>query len=278
MRDRINPLSKLLAKLELESVSTNEFVGGSGIGGVTVENRLFGGLLVAQAFMAAARTSSLDLHSLHSYFLRPARPNLPIHFRVSSMKDGKNFHVRLVKAVQAESEIFYMQASFTREFEGPSHQDPAPRIAEAESCPNRDELRGRNKNDAPIDVRMATPITELEALPPEQNVWLKPTDDLPENPNLHLALLIYASDRTLLDTAWRPHANLGEHTGASLDHAVWVHNKADFNQWHLYTMKSPASGSGRGLAFGGIYDQQGKRILSTAQEGVMRTKTKGSTT
>ena len=51
MRDRINPLSKLLAKLELESVSTNEFIGGSGIGGVTVENRLFGGLLIAQAFM-----------------------------------------------------------------------------------------------------------------------------------------------------------------------------------------------------------------------------------
>ena len=89
-----------------------------------------------------------------------------------------------------------MQASFTREFEGPSHQDTVPEVAEPESCPNRDELRGRDKNDAPIDVRMATPITESEALPPEQHIWLKPTDNLPENPNLHLALLIYASDRT----------------------------------------------------------------------------------
>ena len=272
MNDNTSPITKLLAKLELESISTNEFVGGSGIGGVTVENRLFGGLLVAQAFMAAAGTSSLNLHSLHSYFLRPARPNQPIHFKVSSIKEGKNFHVRVVEAVQAESEIFHMQASFTRELEGPSHQDTVPEVAEPESCPNRDELRGRDKNDAPIDVRMATPITESEALPPEQHIWLKPTDNLPENPNLHLALLIYASDRTLLDTAWRPHAHLGEHTGASLDHAVWVHNSTDFNRWHLYTMNSPASGSGRGLAFGGIHDETGKRIISTAQEGVMRLK------
>jgi len=37
-------------------------------------------------------------------------------------------------------------------------------------------------------------------------------------------------------------------------------------------MKSPASGSGRGLAFGGIHDENGRRIISTAQEGVMRLK------
>ena len=272
MTDNTSPVTKLLAKLDLEVISANEFVGGSGVGGVTVENRLFGGLLVTQAFMAAAQTTSLKLHSLHSYFLRPARPNQPIHFKVSSIKEGKNFHVRLVEAVQAESEIFHMQASFTRDLEGPSHQDIVPEVAEPESCPNRDELRGRDKNDAPIDVRMATPITASEALPPEQHIWLKPTDNLPENPNLHLALLIYASDRTLLDTAWRPHAHLGEHTGASLDHAVWVHNTTNFNKWHLYTMNSPVSGSGRGLAFGGIHDENGRRILSTAQEGVMRLK------
>ena len=99
MNDNTSPITKLLTKLELESISTHEFVGGSGVGGVTVENRLFGGLLVAQAFMAAAQTSSLKLHSLHSYFLRPARPNQPIHFKVSSIKEGRNFHVRLVEAV-----------------------------------------------------------------------------------------------------------------------------------------------------------------------------------
>ncbi len=267
------PLNKLITKLALEEQSDNEFVGGSGVGGVTVENRLFGGLLVAQAFMAAARTSSLGLHSLHSYFLRPARPNEPILYRVSRIKEGRNFHVRLVEASQSESQIFHMQASFTKALSGPGHQDTVPVVVSPESCPNRDELRGRNKDDSPIDVRMATPITESEALPPEQHIWLKPNANLPDDPILHLALLIYSSDRTLLDTAWRPHANLGEHTGASLDHTVWAHKTTDFNQWHLYTMNSPASGSGRGLAFGAIHNSHGERILSTAQEGVMRLKT-----
>ena len=267
-----NPLNKLLTKLSLESASENEFIGGSGIGGVTVENRLFGGLLVSQAFIAAAKTSELSLHSLHSYFLGPARPNEAIHYSVSRVKEGRNFHVRLVEASQSGSVIFQMQASFTKELGGPGHQEKVPMVAPPESCPNRDELRGRNPDESPIDVRMATPITENKVLPPEQQIWLKPTGELPGDPILHLALLIYSSDRTLLDTAWRPHADRGEHTGASLDHTVWVHNTSNFNEWHLYTMHSPAAGSGRGLAFGAIHDDQGKRILSTAQEGVMRLK------
>ena len=162
--------------------------------------------------MAAAHTSSLKLHSLHSYFLRPARPNQPIHFKVSSIKEEETFMFDLLRQYKPRTKFFICRRA-SPEFEGPSHQDTVPEVAEPESCPNRDELKERDKNDAPIDVRMATPITESEALPPEQHIWLKPTDNLPENPNLHLALLIYASDRTLLDTAWRPHAHLGEHTG-----------------------------------------------------------------
>ena len=123
MESSNNPLNKLITKLSLETQTGDTFIGGSGTGGVTVENRLFGGLLVAQAFMAAAKTSSLDLHSLHSYFLRPARPNEPILYHVSKIKEGKNFHVRLVEASQGDSPIFHMQASFTKPLTGPGHQD-----------------------------------------------------------------------------------------------------------------------------------------------------------
>ena len=37
MNDNASPITKLLTKLELESISTNEFVGGSGVGGATAE-------------------------------------------------------------------------------------------------------------------------------------------------------------------------------------------------------------------------------------------------
>ena len=269
-----SPLTKLLSRLNLNQLSDDNFEGGSGVGGVTVENRLFGGLVAAQAFVAASRTSELNLHSLHSYFLRPARPEKPILYKVKKAKEGRNFHVRSVEALQDNDLIFQMQASFTNQSEGPRHQESPPKPPGPEECPNRDELRGRRISDAPIDVRMATPITESESLPPHQHIWLKPTGPLPDDANIHLAMLIYASDRTLLDTAWRPHANMGEHSGASLDHSVWVHRPTDFNAWHLYTMSSPSASLGRGLAFGAIYDRQGNRILSTAQEGVLRIKAK----
>ena len=72
-----NPLNKLLTKLSLESASENEFIGGSGIGGVTVENRLFGGLLVSQAFIAAAKTS--ELSSFGNFSCHPCGHALPVN-------------------------------------------------------------------------------------------------------------------------------------------------------------------------------------------------------
>ena len=37
-------------------------------------------------------------------------------------------------------------------------------------------------------------------------------------------------------------------------------------------MTSPAAAGGRGLAIGGIYDRQGVRLVTVAQEGVLRAK------
>ncbi|MDC6451164.1 thioesterase family protein, partial [Pseudomonadales bacterium] len=58
--------------------------------------------------------------------------------------------------------------------------------------------------------------------------------DLPVDPKIHLAMVVYASDRSLLDTAWRPHADKGKQSGASLDHSMWFHQPPVFNEWLLY--------------------------------------------
>ncbi|MGK0221400.1 MAG: acyl-CoA thioesterase-2, partial [Limisphaerales bacterium] len=67
-----SPFDRLLKRLNLESPSKDKFIGGSGAGGVTANARLFGGLVAAQATMAALKstTQEFQLHSLHSYFLR----------------------------------------------------------------------------------------------------------------------------------------------------------------------------------------------------------------
>ncbi len=268
-------LERLLTRLNLQASATGIFVGGAGVGGVTDNDRLFGGLVAAQATMAALRTvDDFPLHSLHAYFLRPGRPDADIKFHVTHTKEGNNFKARSVAAWQNEELIFQLQASFQRPVaDALIHTDPMPETPDPETLPNRDQLRGRtNWQDMPVDVRMATAITEDEPLPPEQAIWLKVNGTLPEDRNLHLAMLVYASDRSLLDTAFRPHADQGSLTGASLDHSMWFHQPPRFDDWVLYSMQSPAAAGGRGLAFGAMFNAKGERLVTVAQEGVLRVR------
>jgi acyl-CoA thioesterase-2 len=265
-------LDRLIARLQLDPADNDVFLGGAGSGSVTANERLFGGLVAAQATMAAMLTvSEFPIHSLHSYFLRPGRPDAEIEFHVTHSKQGRNFAVRNVAAWQRGSLIFQLQASFQRPVQGVHHQPKLPDVPEPQSLPNRDELRGReNWRNMPIDVRMVTALTAQAPLPAHQQVWLGTNGTLPDDTNLHTALVVYASDRCLLDTAWRPHADQGMMSGASLDHSMWFHQQADFNQWLLYETHSPAAAAGRGLAFGNMYDPVGQHIVSVAQEGMMR--------
>ena len=223
--------------------------------------------------MAALKTvtSDLTLHSLHGYFLLPGRASADIQFHVTRVKSGKNFHARTVQAMQHEQCIFQLQASFMRPEQGVKHAPVMPDVAAPESLPNRDQLRGRpNWAEMPIDVRMVDAITEEQPLPAEPRMWIKANGSLPDDPALHFGMLTYATDRSLLDTAWRPHADQGTLAGASLDHTIWFHQPPDMSQWLLYSMTSPVADAARGLAFGHVFTQAGNCIATVAQEGLLR--------
>ena len=65
-----NPVDDLVALLDLEQIEQNLFRAYHPAGRT---GRLYGGQIMAQALMAAARTISQEraVHSLHGYFLRP---------------------------------------------------------------------------------------------------------------------------------------------------------------------------------------------------------------
>ncbi len=274
-----NRFQRLLQRLDLQAVQdpaaaadVSIFSGGAGEGGVGAQDRLFGGLVAAQASMAAQLTvDEFPMHSLHAYFLRPGRPERDIYYHVRNSKQGRNFAVRQVEAWQNRELIFQLQASFHRPESGVAHQQQMPDAPQPETLPNRDQLRGRSYwQDMPIDVRMATAITADTPSPAHQKIWIRANGTLPEDPRLHLALLVYASDRSLLDTAWRPHADRGELAGASLDHSMWFHTQARLDDWLLYTLDSPAAAAGRGLAMGAMYNRGGTRLATVVQEGLLR--------
>jgi acyl-CoA thioesterase-2 len=155
--------------------------------------------------------------------------------------------------------------------EGVRHQQPMPEAPAPESCSNRDQLRSRERwRELPIDIRMCDPITAGEPLPPRQRIWLRCNGTLPNDAVLQRALLVYASDRLLLDTAWRPHAARGLQAAASLDHSLWIHAPVRMDEWNLYSIESPVAAGGHGLSLGAIYDREGVRVASVTQEGVLR--------
>jgi acyl-CoA thioesterase-2 len=87
---------------------------------------------------------------------------------------------------------------------------------------------------------------------------------------VRIALLVYATDRTLLRAAARPHGvRWTKSAPASLDHALWLHRVPDLSGWLLYDCHSPAASAGRGLVYGAIYTPGGERVASVAQEGLI---------
>lgn len=268
----MNAFERLLRRLELAPAGADVFIGGAGTGGVTEANRLYGGLVLAQAAVAAARTvdAKRPLHALHASFLRPGRPDTQIRFKVQTTKSGRSFDTRTVTALQQDKPILQMLTSFAPNVPAVAHQTTAPAVPAPLSLPNRDTLRGRDPDRAAvIDVRMASPLTGRDALPPHKQVWLKPTQPIPDDPVLHMGLLVYATDRTFLSTAWRPHADQGQLAGASLDHSLWLHDQVDFSDWVLFDMHSPAARNGRGLVLGALYDQSGVLLGNVSQQGTL---------
>ena len=94
-----------------------------------------------------------------------------------------------------------------------------------------------------------------------------------DDPLLHICVLTYASDITLLDTSLLPHSSefsIGEVFMASLDHAMWFHRPFRADEWLLYSQDTPSASGGRGLSRGLVYAHDGELVASVVQEGVIR--------
>jgi len=127
----------------------------------------------------------------------------------------------------------------------------------------------------PFEFRHVYPRDELNPpkRPPFQQVWFRLSEKVGDSPELHRALLAYASDFQLLGTATYPHGISYYQPNvqmASLDHALWFHRPFRADDWLLYSIDSPSAQGSRGLARGQIFDRHGHLVASTAQEGLIR--------
>ena len=283
-------LDTLLDLLDLEQIEVNIFRGRSPDEQV---QRVFGGQVAGQALVAAGRTVPADrpVHSLHAYFIRPGDPAVPLVYIVDRVHDGRSFTTRRVSCIQHGKTIFTLAASFHHPEPGPVHATAMPDVPPPESVtPTVERLEKlfgsldlryeRMFRRNPVDLRFPGPLTvEAERDPslrtPKNLVWLRVDGDLPDDPLLHVCLMTYASDMTLLDSVLLAHGLSwadGRTIGASLDHAMWFYGPFRADHWLLYAQESPVARGARGLARGNVFTQAGELVVSVVQEGLIRTR------
>jgi len=230
--------------------------------------RLFGGQVASQAIYAATFTVSPDrlAHSLHSYFIRPGRPGVPLELAVERTRDGRSFSTRRVVAAQQGEPIFVLDSSFHVEEPADDWQaTPLPDVPLPEELSDAMGVLSAFRRSNPFEIRPVRP-TEGFGIHP---CWVRVREPLEPDPSLHIAALTYVSDLAVVGSVRAP-GSTAAWGGASLDHAVWFHRPVRVDQWMLFSVDGVTNFGSRGLARGTFHRIDGTLVASLAQECLLR--------
>jgi acyl-CoA thioesterase-2 len=258
-------MATFLQLLDLHEDGQDRFVADSPVQSAT---RLFGGQVAAQALRAACLTAPAGRwpHSLHLYFLRPGRPGVPVQLSVTRTRDGRSFSTRLVTVAQHGEAILMMMASFSRREDGEDWQPPArPEVPDPDHVPPAGEMLAWFSTMPSFEIR---PVSrDPSALHP---CWIRLTEPLPEDPGLQACALTFMSDIGIVRAARVPGAPHKSLSGASLDHALWLHRPELTTEWLLLSARPVSNAGARGLALATFHTQDGTLVASVSQEALLR--------
>jgi acyl-CoA thioesterase-2 len=224
---------------------------------------LYGGQVAAQCLVAAATTVEPDRlpHSLHGYFLRPGRSDLPVILEVDRDRDGRSFSARHVVAVQEGEVIFSMITSFHAEREGGVFDDAPKREA-----PDPEDLPRRGWNSPLLDVREVTPTDFLKGVFTDC-LWVRSAASLGDDPLIHQAGLTYLSD---LGSGFgqQGSAIIGR-GGPSIDHSMWFQDNVRADDWVLVDLRPVKARGARGAYHGSLRNRHGLLGATLYQEHLL---------
>ena len=116
-------------------------------------------------------------------------------------------------------------------------------------------------------------VGQLAASAATSRMWMRADGELPDDPVVHTAVLVYSSDLTVLDPVTRPHALsmvASDVLPATIDHALWIHGSIRADEWWLCDADSTWAGDGRGFVRGRVFDRAGTLVAQIALEGLIR--------
>ena len=280
----MSDFDELMAVLDLHQTRDDVFVGTH-----PSKNppRTFGGLMMAQSFVAAARTRTRDLppNSLSAHFVNGGDTDKDIEFHVVRLRDERRFANRRVEVTQDGTLLATVMISYLAGGSGLEHNVEPPDVADPEALPSvKEQLRGYEET-VPHFVNALQPIEWRYTNDPSwvmrekgdrlafNRVWVRADGMLPDNPVLHTATMIFCSDTTVLDSIITTHGlswGFDRIFAATVNHSVWFHRQVDFNDWVLYSTSSPVAADSRGLGSGYFFDRSGRPVATVVQEGLVK--------
>lgn len=258
------PVSPLHERLAVHPAGPPDTFVGAAPGG----DRLFGGLVVAQALHAAQRTAAEghETHAVHASFLSTGTAGRAVHYHVERTRDGRAYGTRRVVATQAGRTLLVLTAGLQRPEPGEDYQPPV----ELGGLPAPESLPAGRYDDDVFDCRDIPPSGEV---PHRRLMWARLRHGAPLDPSWARLAVAYHLDHGPTRAAREPHAEhpgIAERMSVSLDHAVWFLRPAPLQGWLLSTFTPVSTGGGRGLVHGTLHDAGGTLVAAVTQEVVLR--------
>ena len=252
----------------------------------TDEPRLFGGLLLGHAIVAASMGTT-RCHALHALFIGAGSKAAAMELAVTRTRDGRSYATRQVELRQEERLLLTGLTSHHEGDEGPEHQIQMPDLPGPETLEDQRVLRARHAEargrtarnylgEVMMDARpIEMPLDQAQGVEGRRAVWFKPRQPIRGGTAVHQAAIAFASDMGLVHVGMQAHNTLGDRgplQATSLDHSLWFHSDGLANDWMLHVQRAPIATQGRGLAHASIFTRDGRLVASAAQEFMARRK------
>nr|WP_090274921.1 acyl-CoA thioesterase II [Mycolicibacterium komanii]CRL67877.1 acyl-CoA thioesterase [Mycolicibacterium komanii] len=249
--------------------------------------RTFGGQMMAQSFVAAGRSLKHPTppSAMSAHFIAGGDPEKDLEYHVVRLRDERRFANRRVDVIQDGELLTTAMVSFLAGGRSLEHAITPPDLPDPESLPPVDDLLRGYEDVVPHFVNALRPIEwrytndpswvmrdKGEKLP-HNRVWMKALGQMPDDPVLHAAALVYSSDTTVLDSIITTHGlswGYDRIFAVTTNHSVWFHRPVRFDEWLLYSTASPVAADSRGLGTGHFFDRSGQPVATVVQEGIVK--------
>ncbi len=270
--DDIAASDDITSVIELTDLGGDRFSGPN----LTPGSRVYGGQLLAQSLVAAARTApGTQALSLHLAFGRAGDLGRRVVVEVERVGDSRAVCTRVVRCHQGDDVL----AAGTVVLHVPDASDLAHQELAAPAVADPDAAAPIDINLVPGEVRRVDDVTlaDRAARPATFRWWFRCEPSGGDAVGAQ-AVLAHATNRTLIGTALRPFDGLSERDSpatlqtAVLVHDVQFHGTVEPAGWLLLDHVVPVVREGRAFGRGDVYDRSGRLVASFAQISVIRRK------